>query len=395
MPHTTAPVIASHVRAVLTAGRGPRDALVVYRTSVRIANTWGSVINDFVHESLGSRVIFAPKARYRVPNEINRLSADRVLVIATRAMKPHADVLVERLGPAVSARIDGVTPHVPAELAKDAAATAMNAAIDLLVCIGGGSATGLAKAVARETGLPILAIPTTYAGSEMTPLWGLTEEGRKTTGRDGRVLPRVVVYDPELTVSLPAATSAASGMNALAHCVEGLYAPGASPVTVLLAEEGIRALTGSLPLVIKRPDEPSARSAALYGAWLAGWTLGTAQMGVHHTICHVLGGTFGLSHAGTHSTLLPHVTSYNAPAVPEPMTALARCLSTNDPAGALWDLAHSIGAPTALSDLGFRRDDVDAASAMVIEANPLNPRRVIKDEIEQLLLHAHDGIRPG
>jgi maleylacetate reductase len=331
-----------------------------------------------------------------VRDEVNRLSAERVLVIATRAMKAHADVLVDMLGSAGSARIDGVTQHVPAELAKDAATTAGNAGgVDLLVSIGGGSATGLAKAIARDTGLPIVAIPTTYAGSEMTPIWGLTEGGRKTTGRDARVQPRVVVYDPELTLSLPAPVSAASGVNALAHCAEGLYAADASPVTEILAAEGIRVLASSLPRVVQRPDDLPARSAALYGAWLAGSTLGTVRMGVHHTICHVLGGTFGLPHAGTHSAVLPHAVSYNALAAPEPMTMLARCLSTNDPAGTLWDLADSIGAPTALGDLGFHREDAAAAAALVIEANPVNPRPVIKEEVEQLLLHAHDGTRPA
>ena len=330
-----------------------------------------------------------------MPDEVSRLSAERVLLIATRAMKAHADVLAERLGSARSARIDGVTQHVPAELAKDAATTAAAAGVDLVVCVGGGSATGLAKAVARDTGLPILAVPTTYAGSEGTPIWGLTEGGRKTTGRDARVQPRVVVYDPELTLSLPVSVSAASGMNALAHCVEGLYGPDASPVARLLAAEGIRALASSLPEVVERPDDLAARSGALYGAWLAGSTLGTVRMGVHHTICHVLGGTFGLSHAGAHSAVLPHAVSYNAPAAPEPMTTLAQSLSTNDPADALWELAESIGAPTALADLGFHREDAAAAAAMVIEANPVNPCPVIKEEVEQLLLNAHDGIRPA
>jgi maleylacetate reductase len=352
------------------------------------------IINDFVYEPLGTRVVFAPKSRNRVPDEVNRLSAKRVLVIATRAMKPHADVLVEQLSSAVSARIDGVTQHVPAEIAKEAAATAGDAAVDLVVCLGGGSAIGLAKAVARDTGQPILAIPTTYAGSEMTPIWGMTEGGRKKTGRDPRVLPRVVVYDPELTFSLPAPTSAASGMNALAHCVEGLYSADASPVTVLLAEEGIRTLARSLPKVIERPDHLPARSAALYGAWVAGWTLGSVRMGIHHTICHVLGGTFGLPHAGTHSAVLPHATASNAPAAREAMATLARCLSTDEPAGALWDLAHGTGAPTALAELGFRREDAAAAAEMVVEAALSNPRPVTKKEVERLLLAAHDGVRP-
>jgi alcohol dehydrogenase class IV len=352
------------------------------------------IIHDFVYEPPGARVIFAPRSRGRIPEEVSRLSAERVLMINTRAMKPHADVLVQWLGSTVSARIDGVTQHVPAEKAGEAVLIATDADVDLVMCLGGGSAIGLAKAVAKDTGRPILAIPTTYAGSEMTPIWGVTEGGRKSTGRESRVLPRVVVYDPELTVSLPASTSAASGMNALAHCVEGLFAADAPPITGPIAQEGIRALATSLPLVIEHPDDLSARSAALYGAWLAGWTLGTVRMGVHHTICHVLGGTFGLPHAGTHSAVLPHVTAYNATVTREPMAALARSLSTADPAGALWDLAHSTGAPTALADLGFHRQDVESAAEMVVEAGPSNPRPITKEEVCLLLLAAHDGARP-
>jgi alcohol dehydrogenase class IV len=352
------------------------------------------LINDFIHEQLGTRVVFGPKSLTRLPEEVSRLSAERVLVIATRAMKSHADILVERLGSAVSARIDGVAQHVPAEAAKEAVLTAGNAAADLVVCIGGGSATGLAKAVAKGTGRPILAVPTTYAGSEMTPIWGLTEGRRKTTGRDPIVLPRVVVYDPELTLSLPTSTSAASGMNALAHAAEGLYAADASPLVRLIAEEASRVLTGSLPLVIKHPDDLRSRSDALFGAWLAGLTLGSVRMGIHHTICHVLGGTFGLPHAGTHSAVLPHAIAFNAPAAPEAMAALAQCLSTDDPAGALWDLARRIGAPTALADLGFRREDTAAAATMVVEAGSPNPRPFATKEVHALLLSAQDGTRP-
>lgn len=352
------------------------------------------IINDFVYEPPGGRVIFAARSRNRIPEEVSRLSAKRVLMIATRVMKPHADALVERLGLTVVARIDGVTQHVPAEIAKDAVATARDADVDLVVCLGGGSSVGLAKAVARDTGRPILAVPTTYAGSEMTPIWGVTDGSRKTTGRDPRVRPRVVVYDPELTVSLPSQLSAASGMNALAHCVEGLYAPDGSPIVNLLATEGIRTLARSLPLVIERRDDLPARSATLYGAWLAGWTLGSVRMGVHHAICHVLGGTFGLPHAGTHSAVLPHVVAFNTLAAADPIKTLGRCLSSAEPARALWDLGNNIGAPTALAELGFHRNDAAAAAEMVVEAGPANPRQVTKNEVQRMLLAAYDGIRP-
>jgi maleylacetate reductase len=252
----------------------------------------------------------------------------------------------------------------------------------------------LAKAVARAAPVPILAVPTTYAGSEMTPIWGLTEGSRKITGRDPRVLPRTVVYDPALTVGLPVDVSAASGMNALAHCVEGLYSSAASPVTAVLAEDGIRALADALPRVVANPADIDARGDALYGAWLAGWVLGTSGMGIHHKLCHVLGGAYDLPHAETHSALLPHATAYNAPFAVAAMRRAARALGTDHPAGGLWDLAVTIGAPTSLASVGFRRAEAGEAAAIVASAAPDNPRPVTTDWVRELLLAACDGRRP-
>ncbi|MCU1610104.1 MAG: Maleylacetate reductase [Pseudonocardiales bacterium] len=237
--------------------------------------------------------------------------------------------------------------------------------------------------------------PTTYAGSEMTPIWGVTDGGRKTTGRDPTVLPATVVYDPALTTSLPADISAASGMNALAHLVEGLYAPDASPVTAVLAEEGIRALADALPRVVVAPGDLDARACALYGAWLAGWVLGTAGMGLHHKICHVLGGAYNLPHAGTHSAVLPFVTAYNAPAAPAAMVRAARALGAQDPARALWKLAERIGAPTSLAQVGLDSGRIPEAARLVVETSPVNPRPVDRAAVDELLRAAYVGRLPG
>jgi maleylacetate reductase len=350
-------------------------------------------MRDFVHDVPAARVIFAAGALAQVPAEAARLG-DRVLLIGDPGAKEYADQLADAFGARLAARIDDVVMHVPVEVAAAAVEQARAAAADLVVCIGGGSATGLAKAVARQTHLPVLAVPTTYAGSEMTPIWGLTEGARKTTGRDRHVLPRTVVYDPALTVGLPAAVSAASGMNAAAHCVEALYAPGASPVTALLAAEGLRALAGALPRVVAAPSDVDARGDALYGAWLAGSVLGIAGMGVHHKVCHVLGGRYDLPHGGVHSALLPYATAFNAPYAAAAMARAARALGTGDPAGALWDLATAIGAPTSLAAVGFRRENADEAAALVAAAPPENPRPVDRAGIRDLLLAAYDGHRP-
>jgi maleylacetate reductase len=351
-------------------------------------------MNGFVHDVPAARVIFAAGALARVPDEVERLGGERVLLIAAPGAKAFADGLATTLGPRVADRIDDVVMHVPAELAAGAVARAAAASVDLVVCIGGGSSTGLAKAVAKQTHLPVLAVPTTYAGSEMTPIWGLTEAARKTTGRDRHVLPRTVVYDPTLTLTLPVAVSMASGMNAAAHCVEALYAPAASPITALLAEEGLRALADALPRVAAAPSDVDARGAALYGAWLAGTVLGIAGMGVHHKVCHVLGGAYDLPHGGMHSALLPYATAFNAPYAPAAMARAARALGSDDPAAALWDLATAIGAPTSLATVGFRRADVDEAAALVAAAPPPNPRPVDRDGIRGLLIAAYEGNRP-
>jgi maleylacetate reductase len=349
---------------------------------------------DFVYDIPASRVVFGTGRIRQVPDEVERLGAERVLLIAGGRAKRYADELVAALGSRVVDRIGEVVMHVPTTLATAAAERTEQSGADLLLCLGGGSAIGLAKAVALRTRLPILAIPTTYAGSEMTPIWGLTDGGRKTTGRDRTVLPATVIYDPALTTSLPADISAASGMNALSHLVEGLYAPDAAPVTAVLAEEGIRALADALPRVVLAPDDLDARDCALFGAWLAGWVVGTAGMGLHHKICHVLGGAYNLPHAGTHSAVLPFVTAYNAPAAPAAMVRAARALGAQDPARALWELAERIGAPTSLAQVGMDPGRIPEAARLVVETPVTNPRPVDEAAVDELLHAAHAGMLP-
>lgn len=355
---------------------------------------------SFVHDVPASRVLFGAGTLARVGEEVSRLGGRRVLVIAGGHESGYADSIARQLGDRQVAAFDEVVMHVPVSVADGAIALAEQLAADCLVAVGGGSSTGLAKAVARRLGLPILAVPTTYAGSEMTSIWGLTENARKVTGRDPAVLPRTVVYDPELTLSLPAGPSAASGMNALAHLVEGLYAPGVSPVLALQAAEGVRALAASLPRVVAAPGDLQARAEALYGAWLAGWILGTTGMGVHHKICHTLGGTYDLPHAPTHSAVLSYATAFNARHAPVAMAAVVQALTaagrpTADAAQGIWQLAVDIGAPTSLSGLGFRAEDVEEAARIVAEARPVNPRPVDEEGIRALLLAALDGSRPA
>jgi maleylacetate reductase len=351
-------------------------------------------MRPFVHELQSGRVVFGAGSFKTVPSEVARLGGLRVLVISDEFVKDAADELADGLGSQVIRRVSEVVQHVPVELADAVSSVAQRDRIDVVVCVGGGSATGLAKAIALRHDVRILAVPTTYAGSEMTPIWGLTAGAEKRTGRDPRVLPRAVVYDPELTYSMPPSLSAASGLNAMAHSVEALYAPDASPIVRLIAEESIRALAQSLPRVVEEPDDPDARAEALYGAWLAGTSLGNATMGLHHKICHTLGGAYNLPHAAMHAALLPYAAAFNRAAAPEAMVTLARALHADDGPAGLWDLARTLGAPTSLTDVGFEPAHVDDASAIIARANITSPRHADVVGIRRVLHAALDGSRP-
>jgi alcohol dehydrogenase class IV len=262
------------------------------------------------------------------------------------------------------------------------------------VAIGGGSTTGLGKAIALESEMPVVAIPTTYAGSEVTPIWGLTEAGVKKTGRDARVLPRVVVYDPELTLTLPLALTVTSAFNAIAHAAEGLYAHDGNPITALMAEEGIRASAAALPRLTANPKDLDARGDALYGAWLCGSVLGAVAMGLHHKLCHTLGGSFNLPHAEVHTVILPHALAYNAAQAPEAMARIGRALGVHDAARALFDLARAHGAPTSLAALGMPESGIDRAADLAVQTPYPNPRPLERAALRALLQRAFDGAIP-
>lgn len=348
----------------------------------------------FAYEALPSRVVFGAGTLQRLPDEIQNLGATRALVLCTPEQRAVGADIVVMLGARSAGVFDGAVMHVPIETAKAARDRARRVGADCCVAIGGGSTTGLAKAIALTSKLPILAIPTTYAGSEMTPIWGLTEGGVKKTGRDPLVLPKTVIYDPALTTSLPVALSITSGINAIAHCVEALYSRDANPIISLLAEEGIRALADGLPKVAKQPGNVEARSRALYGAWLAGVSLGSVGMALHHKLCHTLGGTFNLPHAETHTVLLPHAVAYNAAAAPEAMERVARALGGQSAAEALYDLAASLGAPLSLKSLGMRREQLDQAADLAVQNPYYNPCPVTREGLRRLLEDAFEGRRP-
>lgn len=340
------------------------------------------------------RVVFGAGNLDRLTSEIDQLGARRALVLCTPEQRDSAERVAAMIGDRCAGIFAEAVMHVPIETARAARAVAQERGADCAIAIGGGSTTGLGKAIALESSIPIIAIPTTYAGSEMTPIYGITEGGLKKTGRDPAVLPRTVIYDPELSISLPPALSAASGINAIAHAAEGLYARDGNPIIALLAEEGIRALASGLRRVVNAPDDIAARSDCLYGAWLCGAVLGNAGMGLHHKLCHTLGGTCNLPHAETHTIVLPQVLGFNAGATPGAMERVARALGTRDAAGGMYDLAASLGLPLALKDIGMRSEDVERCAQIAVQNAYDNPRPVDLDSVRALLQAAYDGIRP-
>ncbi|WP_243769868.1 iron-containing alcohol dehydrogenase [Amycolatopsis acidicola] len=349
----------------------------------------------FEHQTLGQRVLFGTgKAAEFVAAEVGRLGASTVMVVAAPAERELAERVAASVEVAVT--FDDVVRHVPADTAAKARQVAAESGADLLVSIGGGSTTGLAKAVALSSGLPIVSVPTTYAGSEATNVWGLTENARKTTGTDDRVLPVTVVYDAELTMSLPVGLSVASGLNALAHCVDSLWAPRADPINAAFATEGLRTLAAGLPSIVDDPGDVEARESLLYGAYLAAVAFSSAGSGLHHKICHVLGGAYNLPHAGTHAVVLPHVLDLNAAAAPAAAERIATALGGTDAVTALTALYARIGAPTALRDLGLAQENLDEAADLVLPVvPPTNPRPVTREELRALLGAAWSGDVPG
>ncbi len=352
-------------------------------------------MKSFIYNGQPARVVFGEGSLQHLAREIETLGAKKALVLSTPEQRASAEMVADLLGSRSAGVFARAVMHVPIETAREARDVARKLGADCAVAIGGGSTTGLGKAIALDSGLPILAIPTTYAGSEMTPIYGITEAGMKKTGKDARVLPRVVIYDPELTLGLPLGMSVTSGINAIAHAAEGLYAVDSNPVMNLMAKEGMAAIARALPAIKKLSNDLKARSDALYGAWLCGTVLGNVGMALHHKLCHTLGGSFNLPHAETHTIVLPHALAYNAAAAPNAMRVIAEALGASNASQAVFDLAKNNGAPTALKDIGMQEADLDKAADIAMQNQYPNPRPLERIAIRQLLQDAFDGVRPN
>jgi maleylacetate reductase len=350
---------------------------------------------EFLFTMPETRVLFGRGAFSKLKEEVGRLGCSAPLVLTTPSKRSRERI--ERALPPLKYELyDGARMHVPLESVEGALEFMKGRTFDCLAAVGGGSSIGLAKALALRTGLPIIAVPTTYAGSEMTPIWGITEKGVKTTGRDGRVLPKSVIYDPELFASLPASVAGVSAMNALAHCVEALYAENANPVTDLFAEDAIRLLTGNLGASL-RGDDQEALESVLRGAWMGGMVLAMTTMGLHHKLCHTLGGTLDLPHAETHAVVLPHVIAFNREHAEDAMKKIARGFGVTtafDAARAAHALLTEIGAKNALKDLGMKSEDIERIADLATRNKYYNPRPFGAAELVPLLENAYWGRPP-
>ena len=348
----------------------------------------------FVFPGLTTRVVFGSGTLAQVPDEVARLGHSRALLLSTPHQKAEAEALAARLGDKAAGVFAGAAMHTPVEVTEQAVAAFRAAGADCVVSLGGGSTTGLGKAIAVRTGADQVVIPTTYAGSEMTDILGETAAGEKTTRRDPAIRPEVVVYDVDLTLTLPVGLTVTSALNAIAHAMEALYAPNRNPVIEAMVRDALPAFRDALPALATNPQDRDARAGALYAAWCCSTALGYVSMALHHKLAHVLGGSFGLPHAETHAVLLPHTTAYNEPAVGGLLKPIADTFGGTAGAG-LWHFARSVGAPLRLADLGLTAPDLDRAADIAVKNPYANPRPVTRDGIRHLLQQAYDGQCPA
>lgn len=351
------------------------------------------MMSNFTFPGMTARVVFGSGTITQVGAEVARLGHTRALVLSTPHQKPEADALATRLGALSAGVFAGAAMHTPIDVTETALAAYAASGATVVVALGGGSTIGLGKAIALRTGADQVVIPTTYAGSEMTDILGQTIDGRKTTQRDPAIRPEAVIYDVDLSLTLPIAMTMTSGLNAIAHAMEALYAPDRNPIVELMCRDAVLAFKQGLPVLRQDPLNRDARAQALYGAWLCSAALGYVTMALHHKLAHTIGGSFNMPHADTHAILLPHTAAFNAVAVPELLAPLTQTFGTAPGAG-LWDFATEIGAPTRLADLGLTEADLDRAADIAVQNAYANPRPFDRADIRRLLQAAYDGQRP-
>lgn len=330
----------------------------------------------------------------QVNARLRELGLSSALVVTTESGQRRYAPVIEAMGETVKARFTGAQPHCPIDVAKAALNAYLSAKCDCVVSIGGGSTIGLGKYISVEAGAPHIALPTTLSGSEMTPLFGVLVDGEKRSRREPRALANTVVVDPVLAQSLPMRETATTGMNALAHCIEALYVPKSNPLTSQLALTGIDMLYRALTKLAVEPTDLEARTQAAYGATIGGLMVNSVGIGMHHRICHILGGRFEVPHGESNCVVLPHVLAYNASAVPEACAMMESMMGAN-PAVALQRLVRDLGAPVALSELGVPAERIAAIASEAFHHIDHNPLPVDETAVLKLLQASWAGEEPA
>jgi maleylacetate reductase len=351
-------------------------------------------VHPFTHVSSPARVVFGRGAVGRAGEEVGRLGARRVVVLCTPQQRETAEALAGMLEHLAVGVFDGAVMHTPVDVTERAVEFLVSREADGVVSVGGGSTTGLGKAIAARTGVPQVVVPTTYAGSEVTPILGETENGVKTTRRGPEILPETVIYDPDLTDTLPLSLTVTSGLNAMAHAAEGVYARDGSPIYTTMAVEGLRALRDALRVLTRDPADRDGREQALYGSWLCGTVLGGVGMSVHHKLCHTLGGALDLPHAETHAVLLPHTIAFVEDVAPDALLPVAGLFGGRAGHG-LHAFAASLDAPLRLSDLGVTEEQLDPVATLATASPYWSPRPLERTAVRELLQRAWTGRRPA
>lgn len=348
----------------------------------------------FTYVGLPYRIRFGRDLLPEVDAEVARLGRSRVLLLTSADLAGPGDRVEDLLGPRCVARFDGAALHTPVGVTEEALGLLQASDADCVVAVGGGSTTGLAKALAARTGVDQVILPTTYAGSEVTPVLGETADGKKTTRSSPSILPETVLYDVELSRGLPVPIAVTSAVNALAHAVEALYSAQANPIVDGWALDAVSAIGAGLEHLAADPFGLDVRADLLRGAWLAGMCLASVGMGLHHKLCHVLGGSFGLPHASTHTVVLPHVMRYNAPAAPEVLARIAGAMGVPDAPSGVDDLVRRADGPTSLRELGLAFDALGEAADQATASPYPNPRTLTREGVLELLTRAWHGVRP-
>ena len=348
-------------------------------------------MRSFTDEAAAQRIIFGVGTVTAVSTELDRMNVTRAVVLSTRGHREVSRRVADLLGEHAVGQFHGAKPHTPVEVTEEALEFLRHRRGNAVVSVGGGTTTGLGKAVASRLGIQHLVIPTTYAGSELTPVLGETSGGEKATRSGPEILPNTVIYDVQLTATLPWSVTVPSAINAMAHAVEALYSPDANNPTDAMALGAVRSIHHGLRALQHDRENLDARGELLYGAYLAGKCLGAVAMGLHHKLCHVLGGSFNLPHAPTHAVVLPYVMAYNEAAALVAMNRIAEALDSDHAPSAVQSLVRDLGGPTALRDVGFASADIGRAAELATSRPYPNPREVTLDGIIQLLEHAFDG----